>query len=155
MDKKGVFVGFFADMIGWAFLFIGIIFWIFIFTIIKESITSEISEIPYAGDDVVMLSYLRTPTGKGIVLDAIYDAYKYNDNTAVHSALDRSLNAVYGRVKTVCWKLGYYVGEDRRLLVEESCGETKELFDKDLVVPLPYNPQKKNIKLKLTVPGYK
>lgn len=148
-------MGFFADMIGWAFLFIGILFWIFMFTIIKESITSEISQIPYTGDEVVMLSYLRTPTDKGIVLDAVYDAYKHGDNTLIHSSLDRSLNAVYGRTKLVCWNLGYYFGEDRRLLAEESCGETRELFDKDLIVPLPYNPQNKNLKIKLSVPGYK
>ena len=148
-------MGFFSDMLGWAFFFIGILFWLFIFTFIREGITSDISATPYTADDVAMLSYLRTPTGKGIVLDAIFDAYKHGDNSLVHSALNRSLNEVYGRAKPACWKLGYYVGEDRRLLAEESCGETMELFDKDLVVPLPYNQQDKNIKIKLTVPGYK
>jgi len=155
VNKKAIFFGFILDLWGWIFFILGVLFWILIFTVTKESVTFEVSAVPYTADDVVMFSYLKTPVSDGVILDTIFNAYRYDDKAQLSTAINKSLNLVYGRAKPVCWKLWYYEADEKELLVGESCGETAELFDKELIVPLPYNPDKKNIKIRLTVPGYK
>ncbi|MFC1704944.1 hypothetical protein ACFLZ6_01295 [Nanoarchaeota archaeon] len=155
MDKKGLIWGFVTDLIGVTFFILGLLAWLYIFTLTSRSVAFEMSNVPYSGDEVVMLSYLKTPAGDGIILDKVFDAYRYDDKKEFSSAINTSLNWVYGRGKPVCWKFWYYEGEEKKLLAEESCGETSDLFDREIIAPLPYNKGEKNIKIKLTVPGYK
>lgn len=157
MNKKGFFIQFWLDIYGWLIIAIGMLFWIVIFSFFKPEVTYSIGEqTPYISDDTTILSYLRTPAGDGkIISDLVSEVYYGASPDKLTNELTIILNRVYGIAKPVCWKLWYYEGDSikEKVLAKEECaGEQRDILDAETIIPLQ---NKKSIKLRLIVPGYK
>ena len=160
MDKKGFFIQFITDAYGMLIFAIGMLFWAAIFVFFKPQITFEIAEeTPYISNDALLLTYLRTPIDDTKNLaDLITETYFGTPPDQLTLKLNQILNSAYrrGEAKPVCWRLWYYdppESEAEKVLAKEECtGEKRELLDATTTIPLQ---NKKPIRLRLIVPGYK
>lgn len=158
MNKKAVFLQLPMDMWGWFIFFLGILFWIVLFTLTKTEITYEIQEkTVYLSNDGLLLTYLQTPVNSNEnIADLITKTYFGEDPALLKKEINEILNSVYGRAKPVCWKLWYYDppgSETETSLASEECtGEKSDLLDARTIIPLQ---NKKIIQVRLIVPGYK
>ena len=109
MNKKAVFLGLMADIWGWIIFFLGVLFWIMIYMLFSNNITSELTgESAYLNDNAQIISFLQTHTDNGILADLIALTYHTKQDTQLKPAMNTVLNSIYGRAKPVCWSLWYY-----------------------------------------------
>lgn len=157
MNKKGFFLGTMVDIYGWLIFILGILIWLVAFSwAFGGGSAYTINEKPInINNDEVLLTYLRSPIENQDydLIDLLTMVYEGNENKDL---LKEEINLLFAKVyidKPACWNLWYYVGKEKELLINEKCkGETKLLLDADTIIPLTNG---KNLKIRLTIPGYK
>ncbi len=160
MNKRGFFLGTMLDMYGWFIFILEIVIWLFVFYLSfgGGSVYTISGDQNAITDDEILLNYLRTPTGwkdhnLGDLITLVYDGREGKD--LLKKEINLILGEVYSNKKPVCWNLWYYEDDvsKKELLVNEECrGKTKLLFDASTILPLM---DKNQIKVRLTIPGYR
>ena len=160
MNKRGFFLGTMLDMYGWFIFILEIVIWGFVFywSFGGGSVYTISGDQNVVSDDEILLNYLRTPIEdrKYDLVDLVMLVYEgKKDKVSLKNEINAILDKVYAGKKTVCWNLWYYEDDasKKELLVNEECkGKTKLLFDASTVLPLM---DKNQIKIRLTIPGYR
>lgn len=158
------------DMWGWLFYVVGMIIWTILFTISFSSTTMELSPSGYIGEQITLVTLLRTPTSDGLLLaddivraasgdmgeqsqpvapPAFTGAATWEPSTEMgetQKRIDQLLNSIYGQARSVCWGLW----ADERLVMQVSCEDKVPLLDERAILPTAGTP----IRIRLAVLGY-
>lgn len=142
MNKKGIVVISFYDIIAILIFIIGMIFWLMILSPPQRDSVQIREQIHFFDSQDNLAAILDMPIEGKTVLDYIYDG----NQEIVMQGIEDSLNPVFG---PVCYQMTL----DDEIFVSKKC---KEVLREELMVAELFVPQNKDEKMKiqLSVPGY-